>query len=371
MNFEKNNSSLSGIKVLVAPLDWGLGHATRCIPIICELQQLGATVYVAAEGRIRELLEKELKQIVFLPLQGYNIRYSKSRHLLPLTLLFQLPKFLLGVHKENKWLKKAVKQYGFDAVISDNRPGLYHAAVPCIYITHQLTIKTGFAFTEWLAQRMHYHFINKFSACWVPDNFEKYILAGDLSHPKKLPRPPLHYPGPLSRFEKTEAEKKYKLLILLSGPEPQRTVFENILLAELEFFRETVLFVRGLPGDVAVLTLQNKNIEVYNHLPAADLCIAIQQAEMVICRSGYTSVMDLIALQQKAILVPTPGQTEQEYLGEYLMKQKLFVCTPQHKFSLSGAQQLADGFPFSIINIDSHLYKKTIQEFFCNLKKEA
>jgi hypothetical protein len=157
-------------------------------------------------------------------------------------------------------------------------------------------------------QKMHYFFINKFSACWVPDNAENNILAGELSHPKILPVPPLQYLGPLARFKKTGLEKKYTLLVLLSGPEPQRTVFENLLVEELENINEPVLFVRGLPGNDTVLMLQNKNTEVYNHLPAADLSIAIQQSEMVICRSGYTSVWNWWPCSKKQFWCLRPGK---------------------------------------------------------------
>ena len=371
MNFEKNNNPLAGPRVLVAPLDWGLGHATRCIPIICGLQQQGATVYIAAEGKLKTLLEKELKQVVFLPLAGYNIHYSKDPYWFPFSILLQVPKIMVRIYKENRWLKSAVKQYGFDAVIADNRPGLYTNKVPCIYITHQLTIKTGNVVTAWLAQKMHYYFINKYSACWVPDNFENKTLAGDLSHPQKTPRLPLQYLGPLSRFEKTEIAKKYEVLVLLSGPEPQRTFFEKKLLEELRPFTGNVLFIRGLPGESPELTPQNKNITMHNHLPAATLGMAIQQSKMVICRSGYTTIMDLVALQQKAVVVPTPGQTEQEYLAKYLMENGLFPCMVQENFSLLAALQTAAGFTYKVLDTHLHQYKKVIQDFVSVLKNRS
>ena len=177
-------------RILIAPLDWGLGHATRCIPIIAALIQQNCTVIVAAEGKLRTLLQKEFPDVQFIELRGYRVQYSRYRFWMPVKLLLQLPKILYRIYAENRWLKKAVKEHSIHAVISDNRMGLFHKTIPCIYITHQLTIKTGNRFTESIAQKIHYHYINKFSACWVPDAEGSLNLAGALSHPAKLPKVP-------------------------------------------------------------------------------------------------------------------------------------------------------------------------------------
>ncbi len=352
--------------MLIAPLDWGLGHATRCIPIIYALTELNFEVIVAADGPTKNLLQNEFKNVVFTQIKGYNIKYSTSKLLLPLKLLLQFPKLLRVVFKEHFWLDKTINEYKIDAVISDNRLGLYSSKVPCIYITHQLQIKTGNIFTEWLAQKIHYFFINKYDACWVPDNASENNLAGELSHPKKLPKIPVRYLGPLSRFEKNNVEKEYDILILLSGPEPQRTIFENLLLQELKSFSGKVAMVKGLPKNSVeeefVYDDENK-IAVANHLSGTSLSKAIQQSEIIICRSGYTSVMDLIKLQQKAIIVATPGQTEQEYLAEYLNEKKIFLSVKQSNFSLPGALQKASGFSFANAFIYKDDYKKIVQEF--------
>ncbi|MGF2411193.1 MAG: glycosyltransferase, partial [Ferruginibacter sp.] len=196
-------------------------------------------------------------------------------------------------------------------------------------------------------------------------------IAGALSHPEILPAAPVKYIGPLSRFEKIPVEKKYDLLIILSGPEPQRTIFETLLIKELKTFNGTGLLVRGLPGntetDALVFNDENK-IPVYNHLTAAELNKAIQQADMVISRSGYTTVMDLVKLQQKAILVATPGQTEQEYVAEYLMKQNMFFSVAQKDFSLSEALQKSAGFYFTTLPVLQDQYKNVIKEFTQHLR---
>jgi uncharacterized protein (TIGR00661 family) len=366
MFFKKNNASGYSTKILVAPLDWGLGHATRCIPIIKHLLNSGATVVVAADEKIRALLQQEFPEVEFLNLPGYNIRYSQGQRQ-GAALFFQLPKLIMAVYAEKKWLKKMLRQQHFDAVISDNRLGFYSKDVPCVYITHQLAIKTGNRFTDWVAQKIHYSFINKYSECWVPDEEGADCLAGDLSHPLKRPHTAVSYLGILSRFEKTLIEKKYELVILLSGPESQRTIFENILCKQLIAFNKKVLFVRGLPRNNQELSIPNKNIEVHNHLSAANLNNAMLQSNVVISRSGYTTIMDLITLQQKAVLVPTPGQTEQEYLSRYVLAKKIFYSVPQKDFVLTDALIAANSFSYSFIATDNNIYKKIIDGFLQKL----
>ena len=234
MKLENINTANSNARVLVAPLDWGLGHATRCIPIIYELLRFGFEVQIAAEGKTKKLLENEFPGLVFLPLKGYKVRYSKNKSLLFFSLFIQLPKLLWRIYYEHKWLKKIVKESDICMVISDNRLGMYSSTIPCIYITHQLKIKTRSQFTDQLVQKIHYFFINKYSACWVPDNKTENNLAGDLSHPEYLPKTQVKYLGPLSRLEKDTSDKKYDYLVLISGPEPQRTIFEDLMLEELK-----------------------------------------------------------------------------------------------------------------------------------------
>lgn len=367
MNAENFNRQAVKLRVLVAPLDWGLGHATRCIPVIKELIINGFEVMIAAEGPTQSLLQAEFSELKFLPLQGYEILYSRQPKLFVFKLIGQFPKIFGRTRYEQRWLKKAVLQYGIDAIISDNRPGLYHRSIPAVYITHQLNIKTGSNFISRIAQKLHYRYINKFSECWIPDAAGKLNLAGDLSHPQNLPKIPLRYLGPLSRFEKKEnIEKKIDLLMLLSGPEPQRTIFENKLLAELRNYKGNVLLVRGLPGNLIIATPANSSIQQFNHLSASELNEVIQQSKMVISRSGYTTVMDLVKLKQPAIFVPTPGQTEQEYLGDYLMQQKMFFCVKQDGFALVNAIEQAERFSFDIPVI-GETYKDVIKQWAASL----
>ncbi|UAY52045.1 glycosyltransferase [Ferruginibacter albus] len=355
------------LRVLLAPLDWGLGHASRCIPIIHELVGNDCDVFIGAEGATRALLQKEFPELHFISLKGYNIKYSRRKFGLMLKLIVQFPKLILRIYKEHQWLKNIVDQYKIDAIISDNRLGLYHSKIPCVYITHQLQIKTGNRFTEKIAQQLHYWFIKKYNQCWVPDFKGEKNIGGELSHPKIIPAH-VKYIGALSRFEKlTNVEQKYSLAIILSGPEPQRTIFENILLTQLKERKEPVLFVRGLPGGNNKIQSTNTNVVIVNHLSSEELNIAIQQSGSVISRSGYTTVMDLIKLNKKAVFVATPGQTEQEYLAKHLQEENIFLSKQQDAFGLLEALDEAKSFAADIPAMNMYEYKHVLKDFIKQL----
>jgi uncharacterized protein (TIGR00661 family) len=202
----------------------------------------------------------------------------------------------------------------------------------------------------------------------VPDVKEENNLSGDLSHPEKMPDIPVHYLGALSRFNVNDEKKSEDhLLIMLSGPEPQRTILEDQLIEQLKHYKQTVVFVRGLPGNTELPTVP-ANVTIKNHLPAAALQTAISNASFIVSRCGYSTVMDIMSLHKRSILIPTPGQTEQEYLAEHLMHGNLALCIPQAKFKLLNALQLADSFnyKFGQFNKEKDL-KRVIEELLTTL----
>ena len=353
--------------VLVAPLDWGLGHATRCIPIIYGLLKEGHKVLVAAEGPIKILLQQEFQDIEYLPLKGYGINYNKTQSSLSFKIMLQIPKILKAISFERRWLKEIIIKNKIDIVISDNRFGLYNKKVFSIFITHQLLIKSSYL-QEWL-QKLNYQLISKFNECWVPDFSTIPGLAGELSHPKTMPAIPVRYIGWLSRFKKSEEKEEKHLLVLLSGPEPQRTILEKKIVVQLEKYLQPVLIVRGLPGNKSSLETKS-NVNYINHLPSKELEEVILHATFVIARSGYSSVMDLLKLKKKAIFIPTPGQTEQEYLSQHLLKQKLAYCINQETFDLETTLKAAGSFPYTCFHHDAtHLLKEAL--LFNNKAKKS
>jgi uncharacterized protein (TIGR00661 family) len=320
-------------RVLIAPLDWGLGHATRCIPIINELINCGFDLLIAASGASASLLKMEFAKATIVPIEGYKISYSKN--LLLVKLLLQLPKVMRAITQEKKWIDKIVEEQQIDIVISDNRFGLYAKKAKNVFITHQLSIKTGTVFFDNIAQKINYKFINRFDECWVIDNEDNQNLAGSLSHPIKKPAIPIKYIGVLSRLEKKDKEKNIEVLIMLSGPEPMRTIFEEILFEQTKALHKKIVIVRGLPLEKKVVTTENDNLQIINYAGVRELNDLIQSSKIIIARSGYTSVMDIATLQGKAIYVPTPGQTEQEYLAKYLSQKKYCTTASQQDFNLS------------------------------------
>ena len=339
-------------RILIAPLDWGLGHATRCIPIIQSLVQQGHTVYIASSGLALPLLQEEFPQLTFFTLPSYKARYGRRIPFM-LKVFWQVPYFLRVIRQEHKQIEKLVRTYGIDLVIADNRYGCYSQQAKSIFITHQLNLQMPSALhgMQGLINMVNHYLIRRFDACWVPD-FPDHRLSGILSQARNLP---VSFMGVLSRFVKPNIKKEpdFDLLVLLSGPEPQRTLLEEIVLNQLRSYQGRVMLVRGLPGQHEMPTSLPTGVKVLNHAKAQQLQSMIESSACVLARSGYTTVMDLYVLEKRAIFIPTPGQTEQEYLAQQLMQQGIAFSMPQKVFNLqealtqsrhySGFQQAAVG----------------------------
>lgn len=358
---------LNNKKILIAPLDWGLGHATRCFVIIQYLQFLGCNITIAASGKTKNLLQKELKNVEFLDLPGYDITYSKNKRTLALKILIQIPKVFKIISFENKWIEETIKKHKFDIVVSDNRYGLYSKSIVSVFITHQLQVQANFPLLEKLLQRLNYRFINRFTECWVPDFKEKLNIAGRLSHPEKLPAIPVKYIGPISRLKKTSAGSiNYKWMAIISGPEPQRSIFEHKIFELAMKTEEKFIIVRGLPGENEQKSLSS-HCTVCNHLSTEDMQAAMQASEFIISRCGYTTVMEILSLQKKSVLIPTPGQTEQEYLAAHLVKQN-WCYTFKQGDDFASHLQKANSFQYFLPEMNTELYKDVLSNFVASLQ---
>lgn len=353
-------------KILIAPLDWGLGHATRCISIIRCLQKYNCLVTIAASGKVKKLLQAEFPELSFIELPGYNILYTKSKRLLPLKILIQIPKILRIIRFENKWLRRVLSENKFDAIISDNRYGFYSNQCPSIFITHQLLIKAGSAGLEKLLQNINYRYIHRFTQCWVPDFEGALNIAGSLSHPPNQPSIPVKYIGPLARFTRQSSNNNsFKWLVILSGPEPQRSLLEEKIFEVAAKTTDSFMIVRGLPGESAT-PVSLPNCQVFNHLDTAAMGAAIASCEFVISRCGYTTVMELLALKKKSVCIPTPGQTEQEYLAMHLYQQKWCYSFSQQDDFLKQLP-VAEAFDYCLPEIDNRRLEPVIKVFVQSL----
>ncbi len=351
-------------KILICPLNWGLGHAARCVPIINELIKQGAEVVIASEGDPLAFLKQEFPMLRFVEFKGYNIKYGKKNNIV-LKMFLSIPKILFGIYKEHKMLNKIIEEHKIDAVISDNRFGCWNTKVKSIYISHQIMIKSSehLKFLEGLLYYIHKYFIKKYDECWIPDLKEGKTLSGDLSHKYTLPTP-YYYIGTLSRFTtKNNVEPKeytYDLMVILSGPEPQRTIFEDIIIEQLKDTSLNTIIVRGKP-DAIKQTKIAENITIYSHLNTADFKDKLLNSEIILCRSGYSTLMDLSVFGKEAILVPTPGQTEQEYLAAYHKQLKHYYSMSQKDFNLEVALLNSEGYKGIKCSTDAVVLKERIQ----------
>jgi uncharacterized protein (TIGR00661 family) len=341
-------------RVLVAPLDWGLGHASRCIPVIRLLLDKGTEVRLAGSGSALALLRAEFPQLKAYTLPAYDPRYPRKGSMV-FAMARQLPHFITTIRQEHRVLETLVREHNIELVISDNRYGCWSNAVPCIFITHQSNILMPQRF-GWLASLVRWanlRMMRRFTRCWIPDAPGESSLAGSLitfggGHQGIA----VEHIGAVSRFVPAGkvVEKKYDVVAVCSGPEPQRSVLERLLLKELKGSGLRFVIVRGVlegqrgsgderqgRGEGQHNDEGEKNGKVIDFLGASELQEYLEQAEIVIARSGYSTVMDMAALGRKAIFIPTPGQTEQEYLAARLKEQGVAFSMPQHVFSLAAA----------------------------------
>ena len=344
--------------ILIAPLNWGLGHATRCIPIIKALQENNYIPIIASDGIALELLRKEFPYVKTLKLPSYQIEYAKNGKNFKWKLLKSFPKMIEAIWNEKKKVKKWIKKYDIDGIISDNRLGVFSKKVPSVFITHQLNVMTGN--TTWITSKLHQNIIKKYNECWVPDFEGIPNLTGKLGHIKKADFN-LKYIGPLSRMKKKELPTQFDLMIILSGPEPQRGLLEEKLKTEIVNYKGRVVFIKGI-----IETEQKKeqieNVTFYNFMNTRQLEQTFNESEIVLCRSGYTTIMDLAKLEKKAFFIPTPGQYEQEYLAEKLEKEGLVPYAKQDDFKIENLQKIENykGLP----NFDSSIDCTTLFDVF-------
>lgn len=314
------------MKTLVCPLNWGLGHATRCVPLIRKELSEGHEVVIAADGYPLLFLKKQFPNLQFVESPSYPIKYSKGNSMV-WQIIRVFPFLISRSRTEHIWLRDFCRNEKIDRVISDNRFGLWDKEVYSIYMTHQVMIKMPqrYKIFEKLIYQSHRKIIEKYDECWIPDVAESGGFSGDLSHKYPLPKN-AKYIGVLSRFDvlrDLEQDTTYTYVIILSGVEPQRSIFEQSMIEKYQHLPEKTVMVVGKPSE-NITQKRIGNITQFSHLTDDLLIPYLKGCQTIICRAGYSTVMDLVVLgvEKKAIYYPTPGQTEQVYLAEYLNEQR-------------------------------------------------
>lgn len=338
-------------------MNWGLGHATRCVPIIKSLLDLGQNPIIAADKAPLSFLQKEFPELEIIKLPGFDPIYSKSNSQV-LKLLTSLPSAYSDFKKEHREIESIVKDYNIDAVISDNRFGCWSESVHSVFMTHQLHIQTPslFKWTYPIINKINNNYIKHYDELWIPDNENEPSLSGILAHPADI-KIKTSYIGLLSRFssEIQEDEKDIDYLVILSGPEPQRTILENLVVKQAHEVEGRIIILRAKPNQNDLPYNIPENVTFFNHVDDDFFVELIAKSKNIICRGGYSSLMDLISLNKSAYLVPTPGQTEQEYLADYLTKKGLFSSCRQKNFKLKDARcqisTISNNFP----KVNEHL----------------
>ena len=349
-------------KILVAPLDWGLGHATRCIPVIRELLAQNCDVHIAGNGASLELLVKEFPALPAHSLPAYAPEYPHQGSM-AWKMLRQLPKFLKVIAQEHRDVERLIWRHAIDGIISDNRYGSWSSRVPSVFITHQSNIlmPKRFGCLSGVVRRVNIGKMKKFTQCWIPD-VPNRPLAGKLLSFGELPKGfKYEFIGPLSRFTPRPQDKiRYDLAAVFSGPEPQRTLLENIVVPQLKKSSLRYFVVRGVLNEPE----QDAGDHYADFMTSSELQQLIESSEIILARSGYSTVMDLAALGKRAIFIPTPGQTEQEYLADRLSDMGIAYCMQQKNFDLNLAIENSKRFTGFRNNPSTDgLLKKAIQNF--------
>lgn len=333
-------------RMIVCPLNWGMGHASRLIPVIDHYHKKGFEIILAGSGNSGTLLKTTYPDFPFYTLPSFEISYSRKGFLLGFSVIKHLPSFILSAIKEHRTLNRLISELKIDVVISDNRYGLFNKKAYCIFITHQISPILP-AFFRWAEFPIYLFFktiIGNYNECWIPDFKHPEInLTGHLSHRFRLPSN-AKFIGILSRFcvPENESVKRhlYDIVIVISGPPPHSEILTDLILKQSLASTKKILIISGFLS-IPVLNTHS-NVTIVKHLGIHAFRDALVCAKIVVCRAGYSGIMDLIALRRTAYIIPTPGQTEQQYLGKYLGQKSLFRLIDQNQLELNQLSVIPD-----------------------------
>ena len=351
-------------RIFVSPLNWGLGHASRCVPLINELMNQGAEPIIGADGNAALFLKEIFPQLNFVVLPDYKVQYKYDNMLLNIAL--QLPSLISTLKKERIICRQIVKEYKIQGIISDNRYGLAQDGIPSVFVGHQLNIKVPGLLISKAVNYQNHKLLAKFDSIWVPDTNSPDNLSAELSRDFKHSN--IRFIGSLSRLNPdVEPQMGYKIVAVLSGPEPQRTYFEKILTAQLIEMDIPSLLIRGIlkkEDDVQFGKLRIKNFADENEMASL-----IKGAELFISRSGYSTIMDLAKLKSgPLLLVPTPGQTEQEYLANRFSNNGAALSQQQNKLNIKFAWENRTMLSGLYADSTNTLLKEALNDFLDTIK---
>lgn len=330
------------MKTLFAVCSWGLGHATRDIPLMRGILKAKHSLTIVGRGRSLELLKGELgDRCQYVSMSDYSSVYSEKDFSVA-KFLGYFPFYIDEIVKEHIKIKKLVRKEKYERIISDSRFGVYDKKIPSYFVFHQLRFisPARIKLFEMATEGFNYSFFKEnFSMFLVPDD-KKNTLSGDLSHNLRYFKDnKVEYLGIISDLKKREVKQDIDYFISLSGPEPQRTVLEKIILQQASSLKGKVVIALGRPEDQSNRTFNH--LDIFGYLGRKKQEEIMNRAKLVITRSGYSTLMELAALNKKALLIPTPGQTEQVYLADYHKKKGNFYSVSQDELNLTRDVEIA------------------------------
>lgn len=331
------------MKVLVAPLDWGLGHATRCVPVIREFLRQGAVVELAVVKSNAALLRQIFPNLRQHVAPSYNIVYPKHGYNMGLWLLKNGAHLSKVIRYEHQYAERMVERFHYDVLLSDNRFGFYSKKAKSIYMTHQrrIAFPPMFAAFETTGILWHGAVMRHFDEVWVPDLPDAPGFAGSMSHVNLNPRP-VKFVGALSRFRAPPPEGNsalYNYVAVVSGVEPARSRFEKQLKQVLNKIEGRHAIIMGQPF-LGLKSWTEGNIDFFTHLEDDSFAKTVRSCKWVISRGGYSTVMDMAVLGAKCVFVPTPGQYEQIVLARELQKSGYAVSIDEQKLDAQELQKM-------------------------------
>lgn len=331
---------------------------------------MGAEVLLASDGGALRLLKAEFPHLRAFQLPSYRIRYDSPN--MVRNIAWQLPRIFYAVRAEQWATERLVSEHKIEGIISDNRYGCFSRKASSVLLTHQLHLRVPNAFLEWSANRILRNAFSKFDSIWAPDIAGSPNLSGELSHGEPQVHDNTLFIGPLSRMAPgspaTQSDNaEYDVAVVLSGPEPQRTYLEQRLLEQAMLLPQRFIFIQG-KTKAKEHYYAAENVEVVSYLTSQELNEVLLASEIMICRSGYSSIMDLAALGKKALLIPTPGQTEQEYLADYFAQQNTFLVQKQDEIDLeSGLERVAETTGFQPGQFETEAFLPCLEQWLQKL----
>jgi uncharacterized protein (TIGR00661 family) len=349
--------------VLYAVLHWGLGHASRSIPIIQALLEQNHKLVIASDGEALQLLQKTFPTLLFETLPAYQIQYSKKAEYFDLKLFTQAFHIQKTIQKEHQHTLYLIKKHNISHIISDNRYGVYASSIPSVIICHQLTLQHKNLLKKQFLNFIHRSLLKPFQQIWVPDFPNMPHLAGDISFSThKVIAQKCRFILPQSHLSNKMVPMRYDIIIVLSGPEPQRSILEKKLYSAALTSPLRIVLVRGISKPIENLK-QTEQLSIFNLLDSNALSNLILASKLFIGRSGYSSIMDLVYLQKKAILIPTPGQTEQMYLAKYVEEKTWFYTVNQANFEWENSLAKVENYTPPVFESANTLLDNTIKTF--------